>query len=221
MANDNMRTGPLGATLQASKLGPRVVQFYTNSAAVDLAAVEVAINAALKGPAFTSGPLIKHTAVRNLYAMPGMNGLDTYGGEWIVTKLWVQNTVEFATNPLTVNIGIYARNATNGDIKAIDTNAISAAAVIPEVAQGSIGAMFELPLNGDGAGVESYTTAAPASNTVSMRLGSGTAQFADDNTDVTGHDQFLVVTTAGISAGAGECAVFAELKCVGGTEFKT
>ena len=168
MAQDLMRTGPEGAAPQAAKLGVRTVQFSTTSALPNDAGVNLAIAAALKGPAFTSGPLI---------------------------------------------------NATTGVVKAVDANCIAATSVIGLTDQAIIGQLHPIPLNGDGAGLESYTTAAPASNTVSMKLGNATGQFADDNTDVTGQDQFLVVSTTGISAGAGECAVFAEIKPVGGTDF--
>tara|TARA_R110002110_G_C13355001_1_gene708944 strand:+ start:613 stop:1272 length:660 start_codon:yes stop_codon:yes gene_type:complete len=217
MAQDSMRTGPEGASPQAAKLKKRVVQFHTTSAAVDTAGAETAIAAAVKGPAFTSGPLIKATAIRNLYVFPGIAGVDTYGGEYIVTKLWVQNTVEFATNPVTVSVGIYARNAADGVIKAVDVDCISRATVIGLTDQASVGQVFNLQLNGTGVGVESYDTA--GGNAVSMKLGKGTALFADDNTDVTGQDQFLVITTAGTSAGVGECGVFAEIKPVGGPDF--
>jgi hypothetical protein len=219
MAQDLMRTGPEGAAPQAAKLGVRTVQFSTTSALPNDAGVNLAIAAALKGPAFTSGPLIKATALRNLYVFPGMNGVDTYGGEYIVTKLWIQNTVAFATNPVSINVGIYARNAATGVVKAVDANCIAATSVIGLTDQAIIGQLHEIPLNGVGAGLESYTTAAPASNTVSMKLGNATGQFADDNTDVTGQDQFLVVSTIATSGGAGECAVFAEIKPVGGPDF--
>lgn len=219
MANDLMRGGPEGAAPQAAKLGKRTVQFSTTSATISLANVETAITAVIRGPAFTSGPLVKATAIRNLYVFPGMNGVDTYGGEYIVTKLWVQNTVEFLSNPVTVQVGIYARNAASGVIQVIDVDCLAAASVITVANQTSIGQLHDIPLNGVGAGLESYTTAAPSSNTVSMKLGNATAQFAADNTDVTGQDQFLVVSTTGVSVGAGECAVFAEIKPVGGPDF--
>lgn len=218
MANDNLRSGPAGATKQAAKLAPRVVMFHTTSASPNLAGVEAAITAALRGS--PSGALVKDTAIRNLYAMPGMNGVDTYGGEYIVTKLWAQNTVEFATNPVVVNVGIYARNAATGAVKEVAAECLTNAKSISVAEQASIGQLVELPLDGLGAGVESYTTAAPASNTVSMRIGNAVGQFADDNTDITGQDQFLVVTTTGTSGGAGECVVFAEIEPVGGSEFK-
>jgi hypothetical protein len=110
MAQDSMRTGPEGASPQAAKLKKRVVQLHTTSAVANDAGAEAAITAAVRGPAHVSGILTKASAIRNLYVFPGMNGVDTYGGEYIVTKLWVQNSVEFATNPVTVNVGIYVRS---------------------------------------------------------------------------------------------------------------
>jgi hypothetical protein len=220
MAQDLMRSGPEGATPQASKLGKRTVQFIgPSTGATDATKTETAIAAVLNGPAHTAGLLIKASTVKNLYVFPGMNGVDTYGGEYIVTKLWIQNTVAFATNPVSVSVGIFSRNATTGAIQAIDVNCITASAAIAVTDQARIGHLFNLPLNGVGAGLESYDTA--GGNTVSMKLGNATAQFADDNTDVSGEDQFLVITTTGASAGAGQCSVFAEIKPVGGTDFSS
>ena len=220
MANDNLRSGPLGATKQASKLGPRVVQLApVSTGGNDFTKTATAIANSLKGPAFLNGDVVKASTVKNAYAFPGMNGVDTYGGEWIVKRLWIQCTLAHATNPTTVDVGICSYNAGAGTIKDVDVDCLVDAHVIAVVSQAAIGHLYDLPLDGVGAGLESYTTAAPASNTVSMKLGSGVAQFADDNTDITGTDQFLLLTTT-VASGNGSSAVFAELECVGGSGFK-
>ena len=74
-------------------------------------------------------------------------------------------------------------------------------------------------MNGDGVGLEYYTTAAPNSKTVSMKLGSGTAQFTDGNVDKTGESQFLGVVVPD-SNGGGKSVFYAEVKPVSGTDFK-
>jgi len=221
MANDNLRSGPAGATKQAAKLGPRVIQLAPiSTAANDATKTGTAISNSLKGLAFQNGDVVKASSVKNAYAFPGMNGVLTYGGQWIVKKLWVQCTDGHDTPAVAVNVGIVAYNPATGLIKDVDVDCLVAAHTIPLAQQAVIGQLYELPLNGVGAGVESYTTAAPASNTVSMRLGSGVAQFADDNTDITGQDQFLLLSTTAAAANDGSSAVFAEIECVGGPEFK-
>jgi len=220
MANDNLRSGPAGATKQAAKLGPRVVQLApVSTAANDATKTQTAIANSLKGPAFLNGDVVKATSIKNAYAFPGMNGVLTYGGQWIVKKLWVQCTQLFAGSTTTVDVGICSYNPAAGTIKDVDVDCLVDAHEIELASQPQVGVLYNLPLNGVGAGVESYTTAAPASNTVSMKLGSGVGQFAGDNTDITGADQFLLLTTS-VGTGNGSFAVFAEIECVGGSEFK-
>ena len=82
-----------------------------------------------------------------------------------------------------------------------------------------VGATYEIPMDGVGAGLEYYKTAAPNNKTVSMKLGLGTAQFDDANADKTGQLQFLGVKFPQV-AQTGKAVCYVELVPVSGPDFK-
>lgn len=216
MANDNLRSGPEGATKQASKLKPFVARFASPAAAVNDANTNTAITNALKGVT-TAFEGTKATG-QFLFLMPGMNVPEGYGGEFIVSKIWLQCTDPFLTNPIAVDVGIYARAAGTAVVTAVDANAICSAVPVALLEQAVIGQLAVVSLDGDGAGLESYTTG--AGNTVSMKVGSGVAQYTDGDVDLSGQDQFLVLSVPA-SVGAGKYVAFAELTPVSGLAFKS
>ena len=210
--NDLMRTGPLGATAQASKLGYRIVRM--SSAAHAVAATAVATG---KGTT-ASGVygVVKGTANSFAWAFPSHEPL-LMGGEWLIEQLLVVFTDSAVTTDITFDVGVYAQHPTTGALKVVDSNAIVAANVIDFGADSVIGTMVNVALNGVGGGAESYDTA--AGNRVTTTIGDAVGTFADDNTAITGHNQFLYLTNTQ-SNGAGTYIVYAVCKPVGGASFK-
>tara|TARA_R110002020_G_scaffold182276_1_gene377622 strand:- start:293 stop:946 length:654 start_codon:yes stop_codon:yes gene_type:complete len=216
MAQDLMRTGPEGATAQASVLGSQVVQLvpaYNGTFATAYADTQANSIDESRDNVF-----VKLTA--NGYAMTiPQNTKELFGGQWVVEKLFAIIHTNFATNALNIDVGVYSRNPSGGALSAVDADGIVDGYQIT-VATGLTGTIFDIPLNGVGGSFESYTTA--AGNTVSMKLGTGVGQYSAADADITGFDQFLVVTNtdAGGSGGAGKVSFFARLKPVGGSEYK-
>ena len=218
MANDNLRSGPQGATAQASKLAPRIVQLVPLAGALDTSTV-------LNAGAETINPskdrlVTKATSNSFAFCLPNYDTL-CMGGEWIVTQVFIAFETACATGggdaDVSFDLGIYAHNTSTGALTAVDADGIVDGHSVLK-ARGVKGYLESVPLNGVGAGAESYTTAAPASNTVSMKIGPGVAQYTSADASVAGQDQVLVLTNT-TSTGAGKYTVFAELKPVGGTAF--
>ena len=222
MANDNLRSGPEGATAQASKLGNRIIKLVEVDATAGSGGITHAANTAEAVLATVAGTvaheLVKADGPTAAYGFPGTYDQACFGGEWIVEKIWMQSTVSYATNPLAnVTAGIYSLKG-DGTVTAIDVDALCKAQAVT-IAQQQFGMTHELVMDGDGVGLEYYKTAAPNSNTVSMKLGSGTAQFTDGDVDKTGEAQFLGIVVPD-SNGNGKSVFYAEVKPVSGPDFK-
>ena len=212
MANDNLRSGPEGATAQASRLGPRIVKLSVSDDATAATAVLEGKAAAALG----NNELTKATANSFAWAFPTCEPM-LMGGEWVIESLMVVFTQDTATNNVTFDVGIYAQNPAGGALKVVDANAIVAANVITHGAASVAGTVVNVPLNGVAAGLQYYNTG--AGNKVTTTIGEGVGTFADDNTAITGHNQFLYLTNT-TSAGNGKYVVYAVCKPVGGVKFK-
>ena len=218
--NDNLRSGPLGATAQASKLSPRIVQLVPLVAALN-GATTIRNAGALTVDPSEDRLITKAPANTFAFILPAYDK-SCMGGDWVVQKVMVVVQTALATGggdvDLSFDLGVYAFNSTTGALTAVDADGIVDGLTIAKtVAAGFKGAFVTADLNGAGGGAESYETA--AGNTVSMKIGSGVAQFTAGDASVAGEDQILVLTNTA-STGAGAYAVFVELKPVGGTAFK-
>ena len=142
---------------------------------------------------------------------------DLMGGEWLIESLQVVFTDSAVTTNVTFDVGIYAQNPATGALKVVDANALVEAKVITHGAASTVGTIVPVDLDGKGADVLSYNTA--AGNKVTCTIGEGVGTFADDDTAVTGHNQFLYLTNTA-SSGAGTYIVYAVCKPVGGAAFK-
>lgn len=217
MANDNVRSGPAGATKQASKLGHRIIKLNAVAGASTVGDAQ-----ALAGWVASTTGSVSFEADRSagsgnvLLGFPGSWEQLTFGGEWIVGKIWLQVTENFVDTNQTVEVGIYSLSG--GTVSAIDTDAICTSQSIDKDKL-QAGATYEIPMDGVGAGLEYYKTAAPNNKTVSMKLGLGTAQFSDGNADKTGQLQFLGVKFPQVSKD-GKAVCYVELIPVSGPDFK-
>ena len=220
MANDNLRSGPLGATAQASKLGHRVIKLVEVDATAGSGAITHGANTVEAITATAAGTVahevVKASGPNGAYGFPGSYDQLCFGGEWVVEKIWMQSTVDYTNAIVGVTAGIYSLKS-DGTVTPVDVDALCAAQGVT-AAQQPFGATHELSMNGVGYGLESYQTAAPNDKTVSMKLGDGTAQFTDGNVDKTGEMQFLAVVVPD-STGGGKSVFYAEVKPVGGTDF--
>jgi hypothetical protein len=212
MANDNLRSGPLGATAQASKLGYRIVKLSAGAHATAATAVVLGKAAAASG---VMG-IVKATADNFGWLFPTCHA-ELMGGEWVIESLQVVFTDSAVTTNVTFDVGIYAQNPATGALKVVDANALVEAKVITHGAASTVGTIVPVALDGAGANAEYYNTA--AGNKVTTTIGEGVGTFADDNTAITGHNQFLYLTNT-TSTGAGTYIVYAVCKPVGGAEFK-
>tara|TARA_R110002126_G_scaffold86853_1_gene209622 strand:+ start:526 stop:1170 length:645 start_codon:yes stop_codon:yes gene_type:complete len=213
MANDNLRSGPLGATAQASKLGHRIVQMVP----ADNASVSTAAGAAAVATIDASSDrlVVKATANNHAFVLPNYEAA-CFGGNWIVEKVMVYVHTTFgATNNMTFDLGLYY-GTVGATLTEVDADAIIDGFTILQ-AVGAAGRYYDVPLNGVGGSFESYKTA--AGNTVSMEIGNKVSKFTAADADVTGANQQLVLTNT-TSLNAGKYAVYVVLKPVGGDAFK-
>ena len=156
MANDNLRSGPEGATAQASKLGNRIIKLVEVDATAGSGAITHAANTAEAVLATVAGTvaheLVKADGPTAAYGFPGTYDQACFGGEWIVEKIWMQSTANYATNPLAnVTAGIYSLKS-DGTVTAIDVDALCKAQAVT-IAQQQFGMTHELVMDGDGVGL--------------------------------------------------------------------
>lgn len=210
MANDLMRTGPLGATAQASKLGYRIVKLSASVNATALTAVGLGKAAAASG---VMG-IVKATGNSFGWLFPTCHA-ELMGGEWVIESLQVVFTDDPISNDVTFDVGIYAQ-AANGAITPVDVDAIVDGNIIAH-GSATTGTIVQIPLNGLGGGLQSYNTA--AGNAVTCSIGVGVGTFTSGDASVAGQNQFLYLTN-NTSIGTGTYIVYAVCKPVGGSEFK-
>ena len=217
MANDNLRSGPLGATAQASKLGHRIVQMVPAYNAAFATAYQDTLSNSIDQS--RSNLFVKATANGYALTLPSYTK-DLFGGEWVVEKFLAIVHTNLASNPLNFDVGVYAFDGSSTFTPVDADGIVDGYQIAVGAATGNVGVIHDIPLNGAGGAAESYTTA--AGNVVSMKIGSGVGQFTAADASVAGQDQFLVVTNtdAGGSGGAGQVAFYAVLKPVGGSDFK-
>lgn len=210
MANDNLRSGPLGATAQASKLGYRIVKLSASTHGTPANAVALGKAAAASG---VMG-IVKATANTFGWLFPTCHA-ELMGGEWVIESLQVVFTDDPETTDVTFDVGIYAQ-AADGSLTVVDVDAIVDGNVI---AHGSAtdGTIVQVPLNGLGGGLASYNTG--AGNAVTCTIGEGVGTFTAGDASVAGQNQFLYLTNT-TSSGDGTYIVYAVCKPVGGAAFK-
>lgn len=217
MANDNLRSGPLGATAQASKLKHQIVQLVPQVVSDLTANTVVGAVAADTVDGSKDRQVTKATANSYAFCLPAYEK-DLMGGEWTVENVFTVVHTAYANGgsdaASSIDIGIYALNTSTGVLTEVDSDAIVDGFTVPK---GSVQGLFsEAPTNGVGGKAESYQTA--AGNTVSLKLGRGVAQFTASDASVAGQDQVLVLTNT-TSTGNGKYSVFVSLKPVGGPAF--
>ena len=210
MANDNLRSGPEGATKQAPVLGTRIVKLSASADATPATAVALGKAAAASG---VMG-IVKATANSYGWLFPTCHA-ELMGGEWLIESLQVVFTDDPVTNNITFDVGIYAQ-AAGGAITVVDVDAIVDGNVIAH-GSATTGTVVNIPLNGSGGGAEYYNTA--AGNKVTCTIGEGVGTFTAGDASVAGQNQFLYLTNT-TSAGAGTYIVYAVCKPVGGAKFK-
>tara|TARA_R110000782_G_scaffold13080_6_gene38610 strand:+ start:3082 stop:3714 length:633 start_codon:yes stop_codon:yes gene_type:complete len=208
--NDLMRTGPLGATAQASKLGYRVVRLSASTHATVATAVALGKAAAASG---VMG-IVKATGNSYGWLFPTCHA-ELMGGEWVIESLQAVFTDDPESNDVTFDVGIYAQ-AADGTITVVDVDAIVDGEVIAHGSAGD-GTIVQIPLDGLGGGLRSYDTA--AGNAVTCSIGVGVGTFTSGDASVAGQNQFLYLTN-GTSIGDGTYIVYAVCKPVGGSAFK-
>jgi hypothetical protein len=211
MTVDLMRTGPLGATPQASKLGYRIVKLSASADGTPADAVNLGKAAAASGVL----GVVKATANSFAWAFPTCDPM-LMGGEWLIESLMVVFTDDPVTNDITFDVGIYAQ-APDGSLTVVDVDAIVDGNVIAHGAA-TVGTIVAIPLNGLGGGAASYNTA--AGNAVTCTIGTHVGTFTAGDVSVAGQNQFLYLTNT-TSPGAGTYIVYAVCKPVGGSEFRS
>ena len=215
MANVNLRSGPLGATAQASKLSHRIVQMVPAYGAIASAYTETLSNSIDQS---RSNLFVKATGNGFALTLPSYTK-DLFGGDWVVEKFLAIVHTNLASNPLNFDLGVYAFDG-NATFTAVDADGIvDGYQIAVGATTGNTGIIQDIPLNGTGGAAESYTT--DAGNVVSMKIGRNVGQFTAGDASVAGQDQFLVVTNtdAAGSSGAVQVAFYAVLKPVGGSDF--
>jgi hypothetical protein len=212
MANDNLRSGPEGATDQASRLAPRIVKLSTSVDSTIADAVNKGKGAAASG---VMG-IVKQPSNTYGWLFPTCHA-ELMGGEWLIESLQVVFTDSAVTTNVTFDVGIYAQNPTNGALTVVDVDAFVDGNVITHGAASTVGTVVNIPLNGVGGGLEYYNTA--AGNKVTCTIGEGVGTFTAGDASVAGQNQFLYLTNTA-SSGAGTYIVYAVCKPVGGAKFK-
>ena len=211
MANDNLRSGPEGATDQASRLAPRIVKLSTSVDATFADAVSKGKGAAASG---VMG-IVKQPANTYGWLFPTCHA-ELMGGEGLIESLQVVFTDSAVTTNVTFDVGICAQ-AANGTLTPVDVDAIVDGHVITHGAASTVGTVVNIPLNGVGGGREYYNTG--AGNKVTLTIGEGVGTFTAGDASVAGQNQFLYLTNTA-SSGAGTYIVYAVCKPVGGAKFK-
>tara|TARA_R110000796_G_scaffold71141_4_gene161443 strand:- start:4869 stop:5507 length:639 start_codon:yes stop_codon:yes gene_type:complete len=212
MANDLMRTGPLGSTDQASKLGYSIVKLAVSVDGTPLDAFNKG-----KSAAISDGHVLTKATANSFGWLFPTHEPGLMGGTWVIETLYVLFETAAAANNITFDVGIYAQHPTTGAITVVDVDAVVDGYVLAHAA-GTLGAMYEVPLNGLGGGLEYFNTA--AGNKVTTTIGQSVGTFTSGDASVAGQHQSLYLTNT-TSAGAGAYAVYAVCKPVGGTSFKS
>lgn len=181
MANDSMRGGPRGSSDQAALLRPITVQLASYGG----------VNPELDESGTTDADLLR------LWAP--FDG-DTAG--YKVKKVFIVVSETYGATGTDFKVGTYTYNVGTGNYDAVDDDAF--VTLGQNLANGTKnGALFELDLDGAGAGLDPTLTDPDNSNYL---IG------GSDN-------QFLGIKAAGSSGGAGKVVCYAELIPVSGTYY--
>ena len=228
MANDNMRSGPRGSSNQSAYLRPVTIRLNTiASATVDTTNVNQMLLDCGVTRDHSEGDLVNGTidyvvdasAATSGYGFPGMLDPTTWGGQWVLDKLWVYAQIALAGDSGAFTVGVYARNVVSGAVTAVDTNAFVTSRVLTLAQLPVLSVVHEIQLNGVGAGLED--NGGTGTGLISYTLGSQTGQHTDGAASVVGQDQFLVFNQDAAGGSAGDYIVTAALRPVGGKLYST
>jgi len=219
MANDNLRSGPEGATDQAPKLGPRIKSFVVaadpnvhtagNAAFVDLMQSNNTVTEADFSAANTK-----------CFLFAGTGEEDTWGGEWVIEKIWLVCTDGFTGTKMKFKLGLYAcSNFENsaGSWTLVDDDAIIKEYEIENTSQAGVGAVYEIVPDGDLANLSVGTV---GGNSVVGALGAGNATNTAGGASVAGRSTVAMFDLTTAVGTKGKSRIFAQLKPVGGSAFK-
>ena len=219
MANDNLRSGPEGATDQAPKLGPRIKSFVItadanvhtagNAAFIDLMQSNNVVTEADFSAANTKG-----------FLFAGTGEEDTWGGEWVIEKIWLVCTNGFTGTKMKFKLGLYAcSNFENsaGSWTLVDDDAIIKEYEIENTSQAGVGAVYEIVPDGDLANLSVGTV---GGNSVVGALGAGNATNTAGGASVAGRSTVAMFDLTTAVGTKGKSRIFAQLKPVGGSAFK-
>ena len=217
MANDNMRTGPRGASDQEAWQSPLRMKVPV---LVGQTALNTANVAAITALEWGNSPLyvINQNLGTNSHigiATPGFGSIATGGVNWRLTRLTAVCTTTFAGGQSTsaFTVGLYAFNPATAAITVVDADCFCTSLTLSDTefsaAAGGAGlATSELALNGVGA--YRNDNGGTGTGLVSYELGDSTGQNQDDGTPIAGFPQFLGFSIGDGAQAAGGFVIYAE-----------
>jgi hypothetical protein len=219
MANDNLRSGPAGATDQAPALGPRVESFVIAADAnVQTAGNDAFVDLMQSNNVVTEADFTAVNTKGFLFA--GTGAEDTWGGEWVIEKIWLVCSTPHTGANMKFKLGLYACQSFNNDAAhwtPVDDDAIIKEYEVASSSQAVAGQIYEIYPDGDLAGVSVGTV---GGNSVVGALGSGNATNTAGGASVAGQSTVALFDLTVAAGTTGKSRIFCQLKPVGGPSFK-